>query len=77
MNVGIPVEQDLGADKPVITILKKHGRRMVENTDEIYARLKLALPECHVLMVEGDQIATMSIRDQVLRSKNRPIPHLS
>ena len=63
--MGITEEPDLGANKPVITILKKSGRRMVENTDEIYARLAQALPGCHVLMVEGEQIATMSIRDQV------------
>ena len=63
--MGILVEPDLGANKPVITILKKSGRRMVENTDEIYQRLLQALPGCHVLLVEGDQIATMSIRDQV------------
>ena len=63
--MGILVEPDLGATKPVITILKKSGRRMVENTDEVYQRLSQALPGCHVLQVEGDQIATMSIRDQV------------
>ena len=63
--MGIPTEVDLGAQAPQVTILKKKGRRIIENSDEISARLKASLPGCRVVVVEGEQIATMSIRDQV------------
>ena len=39
---------------------------MIENSQEIYERVKASLPGCRVLMIEGDQIATMSIHGQVL-----------
>ena len=65
VNVGILVEQDLGAQAPQITILKKKGRRIIENSDEIFQRVTASLPDCRVVLVEGEQIATMSIHDQV------------
>ena len=55
----------MGARAPQITILRKKGRRIIENSEEIFARLTAALPDCTVVMVEGEQIATMSIHDQV------------
>ena len=56
---------DLGAQPPQITILKKKGRRIIENADEIHQRLVAALPGSKVHLVEGEQIASMSIHDQV------------
>ena len=38
---------------------------MIENSDQIYQHLKESLPQCHVVLVEGTQIANMSIHDQV------------
>lgn len=64
VNMGLATEPDLGAG-PQITILKKKGRRIIENTDDIFQRLTAALPDCTVVLVEGERIANMSIRDQV------------
>ena len=68
MNMGLADEPDLGAGKPLITMLKKKGRRGIENTDEIVQHLQSKFTSAEVTVLDGDAVAIMPIAKQVRRS---------
>lgn len=63
--MGLLDEPDLGASKPMITFLKKKGRRRIENTDDLVERLSAKFPYAVVSVLDGDELAVMSIAKQV------------
>lgn len=65
MNAGLVDEPDLAAHKPRITVLRKKGRRIIENTDDIVNRLMARFTSAEVAVLDGDDIAVMSIPKQV------------
>ncbi len=66
--MGLAVEEPQSA-RPLITMLKKEGRRTVENSNEIVMHLKEKFPQADVTTIEGSALATMSMKAQVRRHK--------
>lgn len=65
VNMGFAVEPALGQAPPMITMLKKNGKRLLENADEAMDHLQSRFPNATYHSVQGDAIASMSIKDQV------------
>ena len=65
LNMGFSVESNLGSSPPLITMLKKKGKRILENADEIVDHLKQRFPASNFTTLEGDAVAVMSMREQV------------
>ena len=63
--MGFSIEDDLGAGPPLITMLKKQGKRILENADDIMLHLQRRFPAAAFRTLEGDAVATMSMREQV------------
>lgn len=64
LNLGLAVEPD-NAGVPVITVLKKKGKRVIENADEVLQTLQQAYPFAAFVTLSGEDVASMPIRDQV------------
>ena len=64
-NLGIPREAT-DSTTPLVTMLKKQGKRIIENADEIVAHLKGAFPWARFNTLDGDAVAVMSIKEQVM-----------
>ena len=62
--MGLAVEEPQ-PERPLITMLKKQGRRVIENTDDIMLSLDGTFPLADFAVIEGGQLATMSIKAQV------------
>ena len=52
---------------PHITMLKKEGRRVIENADDMTSKLSQRFPSAKFEVLEGNAIATMSLKEQVRR----------
>ena len=63
-NMGLAAKKD-GQKPPLITMLKKKGRRIIENADEIMHRLERVFPWARFRSLEGSAVASMSIKQQV------------
>ena len=63
-NLGLAVEPDAGG-APLITMLKKKGKRIIENADDIMLALQQAYPWAAFETLEGEAVADMSMKDQV------------
>ena len=50
---------------PHVTMLKKHGKRLLENADDLTSQLKRKFKGAKFEIVEGKAIATMSLKEQV------------
>ena len=50
---------------PQITMLKKKGKRVIENADEIMDHLQRVFPWAKYNSLDGEAVASMSIREQV------------
>lgn len=50
---------------PLITMLKKDGKRLLENADDLTYRLAQKFKGAKFETVEGKAIATMSLKEQV------------
>lgn len=64
-NMGMAAEP-ANSQAPLITMLKKKGKRIIENADEVMAHLKDAFPWARFNTLDGDAVASMSIKEQVL-----------
>ena len=64
-NLGIPGEAT-DSTTPLVTMLKKKGKRIIENADEIMAHLKGAFPWARFNTLDGEAVAVMSIKEQVM-----------
>ena len=64
-NMGLAAEPD-NSGAPLITMLKKKGKRILENADEVMAHLQAAFPWARFNTLDGDAVASMSIKEQVL-----------
>ena len=53
------------SDAPVITLLKKKGRRAIENTEDIMLHLRSKYKGVEFEILKGEAIAAMSIKHQV------------
>lgn len=62
-NLGIVEAKHYGM--PHITMLKKEGRRVMENADEVTSQLRQRFPSAKFEVLEGKAIATMSLKEQV------------
>ena len=60
--------EDTQRSTPRITMLKKKGKRVVENADSIMAHLQAKFPTAEFETLEGEAIATMSVKQQVVLS---------
>lgn len=65
-NLGIV--KDAQRSTPRITMLKKKGKRIVENADSIMSHLRTRFPAAEFETLEGKDIAVMSLKQQVSRS---------
>lgn len=65
LNLGLSIEPSLGSGPPRITMLKKKGRRALENADEIMTHLATRFPHAAFSTLDGDAVATMSMKEQV------------
>ena len=72
-NMGLAAEPD-NSEAPLVTMLKKKGKRIIENADEVVAHLKAAFPWARFNTLDGDAVASMSIKEQVLLL-GAPDPH--
>ena len=63
MNMGLAKEAATPGP-PVITVMTKKGRRIIENTDEVVQTVTAAFPSAVVETLDGMALATMSMRDQ-------------
>ena len=50
---------------PRITVLKKEGRRIIENADDLTWQLKQRFSGANFEILEGKAVATMSLKEQV------------
>ena len=50
---------------PRITMLKKKGKRVLENADSIMTHLQARFPTAVFETLQGKEIATMSVKQQV------------
>ena len=50
---------------PHVTMLKKDGRRLLENAEDLTSQLKQKFKSAKFEIVDGKAIATMSLREQV------------
>ena len=62
-NLGI-VEEKLHRT-PHVTMLKKDGRRLLENADDLTSQLRQKFKGAKFEIVEGKAIANMSLKEQV------------
>ena len=62
-NLGIQ-EEGLRSS-PRITMLKKKGKRLLENADSIMTHLQARFPTAEFETLEGEAIAVMSVKQQV------------
>lgn len=62
-NLGIV--EDTQRITPRITMLKKKGKRVVENADSIMSHLRTRFPAAEFETLEGKDIAVMSLKQQV------------
>ncbi|KAK9794589.1 hypothetical protein WJX73_000137 [Symbiochloris irregularis] len=65
VNMGMPVERSLGKDGPRVTVLRKKGRRILENSSEILMHLQMRFPHAMFTSMDGDEIAVMGIKQQL------------
>ena len=63
--MGLAAEPD-NSEAPLVTMLKKKGKRIIENADEVVAHLQAAFPWARFNTLDGDAVASMSIKEQVL-----------
>ncbi len=61
-NLGI---LETSQDVPLITMLKKKGRRAIENAETIMDHLRAKYSSARFEMLEGEDIAIMSVKQQV------------
>lgn len=66
LNLGMASEQSLGDGPPRITIVRKQGRRMLENTDEVAHHLQSRFSGQAVVKVL-DANENVTIKEQVRR----------
>lgn len=66
-NLGIV--EDTQRRTPRITMLKKKGKRLLENADSIMNHLRAKFPAAEFETLEGKAIAVMSIKQQVSHHK--------
>ena len=57
--------EDRQRSTPRITMLKKKGKRVLENADSIMTHLKAKFPTADFETLQGETIATMSVKQQV------------
>lgn len=50
---------------PHVTMLKKDGKRLLENADDLTSQLQYKFMGAKFEIVEGKAIATMSLKEQV------------
>lgn len=62
-NLGIV--EDRQRSTPRITMLKKKGKRVLENADSIMTHLKARFPTADFETLKGEAIATMSVKQQL------------
>lgn len=62
-NLGIV--EDTQRRTPRITMLKKKGKRVLENADSIMTHLRAKFPAAEFETLEGKAIAVMSVKQQV------------
>ena len=62
-NLGLPL-QPTDRQSPLVTMLKKKGKRILENADEIMAHLQAVFPWARFKSLDGKAVATMSIKEQ-------------
>ena len=60
--------EDTQRSTPRITMLKKKGKRVLENADSIMAHLQAKFSTAEFETLEGEAIATMSVKQQVILS---------
>ena len=63
-NLGVP-SQPSDRNSPLVTMLKKKGKRVLENAGEVVAHLEAVFPWARFNTLDGEAVATMSIREQV------------
>ena len=61
--MGLTVEPE-NSGIPVITMLKKKGKRHIENANELMQTLQRAFPWAAYEMLDGEAVASMPIREQ-------------
>jgi hypothetical protein len=59
--------------RPRITVLKKEGRRRIENYGSLVAGLSRNFPNVEVLLLSDQQLAAMSLQDQVSSCSSRSL----
>ena len=64
VNIGLDATRNRSS-APLITMLKKQGRRIIENADEIMVTLQQYFPSASLQSLQGHDVAQMSITDQV------------
>jgi len=57
--------EDKQRSTPRITMLKKKGKRVLENADSIMTHLQAKFPTADFETLKGEAIATMSVKQQV------------
>ena len=62
-NLGIV--EDTQRRTPRITMLKKKGKRVLENADSVMTHLRAKFPAAEFETLEGKAIAVMSVKQQV------------
>ena len=62
-NLGIV--EDTQRRTPRITMLKKKGKRVLENADSVMTNLRANFPAAEFETLEGKAIAVMSVKQQV------------
>lgn len=68
-NLGIEERSTHTHALPRITMLKKEGKRVLENADDIMIHLQKRFQDAVFEVLEGDAVASMSLKEQVRQTQ--------